>query len=176
MAYQGTQNVEGILTEEKKAIFAGGCFWGTEYYFQRSPGVVSTRVGYTGGHTDNPTYREVCSGSTGHAEALEVVYDANLTDFETLARLFFEIHDPTQVDRQGPDVGTQYRSAVYYLDEDQRAVTERLVDLLKEKDLDVVTEVEPAGTFWPAENYHQQYYDQTGKTPYCHFYTKRFDD
>ncbi len=164
------------MTEKKKAIFAGGCFWGTEYYFQRSPGVVSTRVGYTGGDTDNPTYREVCSGSTGHAEALEVVYDPGVTDFETLARLFFEIHDPTQVDRQGPDVGHQYRSAVFYLDEDQRKVTEKLVDILERKGLDVVTEVEAAGTFWPAENYHQQYYDQTGKTPYCHFYTKRFDD
>lgn len=164
------------MTDYSKAIFAGGCFWGTEYYFQRSPGVISTRVGYTGGHTDEPTYREVCSGSTGHAEALEVVYDPKVTNFETLARLFFEIHDPTQVDRQGPDVGSQYRSAVYYVDDDQRAISERLVEILAAKGLDVATEIEPAGTFWPAENYHQQYYDQTGKSPYCHFYTKRFDD
>ena len=164
------------MADTKRAIFAGGCFWGTEYYFQRSPGVVSTRVGYTGGHSSNPTYKEVCSGTTGHAEALEVEFDPSKTDFETLARLFFEIHDPTQLDRQGPDVGHQYRSAIYYLDDDQRQVSEKLIAILKRKGLNVVTEVEPAATFWPAENYHQQYYDQTGKTPYCHFYTKRFDD
>ncbi len=159
-----------------RAIFASGCFWGTEFYFQKEPGVVSTRAGYIGGHKENPTYREVCSGSTGHAEAIEVVFDPEKTDYETLARLFFETHDPTHVNRQGPDVGEQYRSVVFVLDDDQRAIANRLIGLLKDKGIAVATEVEPAGVFWPAEDYHQKYYENTGGTPYCHFYTKRFDD
>ena len=156
------------------AIFASGCFWGTEYYMKRAEGVLRTRVGYTGGHVDRPSYREVCTGRTGHAEAVEVTFDPTVTDFETLARLFFETHDPTQVDRQGPDIGTQYRSAVFFLDEEQRAAAERLVGLLTDGGLDVVTEIVPAGTFWPAEDYHQDYYGNSGQSPYCHFYTPRF--
>jgi peptide methionine sulfoxide reductase msrA/msrB len=166
---------EDILAKTETAIFAGGCFWGVEHYFQRAAGVVSTRVGYTGGHTEDPTYREVCSGTTGHAEALEVVFDPTETSYETLARLFFETHDPTQLNRQGPDVGPQYRSAVFYLDDDQKSTAEHLIDLLGEKGYEVVTDVEPASTFWPAEDYHQRYYENSGKSPYCHFYTPRFD-
>lgn len=158
----------------KRAIFAGGCFWGVEYYFQKAKGVLGTRVGYIGGTKENPTYKEVCYKNTGHAEALEVVYDPAQTDFETLARLFFEIHDPTQVNRQGPDIGDQYRSAVFYLDEEQKAVTEKLIGLLREKGYDVATQVVAATTFWPAEEYHQQYYEKKGSKPYCHAYTKRF--
>ncbi len=157
------------------AIFAGGCFWGVEHYIQAAPGVVGTRVGYTGGLKDNPTYQEVCTGRTGHAEALEVIFDPTKTSFETLARLFFETHDPTQQDRQGPDVGSQYRSAIYYRDEAQKATVLSLIEILRARGYDVVTEVEPASTFWPAEKYHQRYYEKTGKTPYCHFYTPRFD-
>jgi peptide methionine sulfoxide reductase msrA/msrB len=160
--------------ESKRAIFASGCFWGTEYHFQRTDGVLSTRVGYIGGHLDNPTYREVCSGRSGHAEATEVVYDPEKTDFETLARLFFETHDPTQVNRQGPDVGDQYRSEVFYLDDEQKEVTERLIRLLEEKGLRVATKLTPESQFWPAEEYHQKYYDKTGHSPYCHIYTRRF--
>ena len=167
--------LEDILDKTETAVFAAGCFWGVEHYLQRAEGVISTRVGYTGGHKENPTYREVCTGATGHAEAIEVVYDPEKTNYETLARLFFETHDPTQRNRQGPDVGHQYRSGVYYLNEDQKMVAERLIGLLRNKGYDVVTEVEPATTFWPAEEYHQQYYDKTGKSPYCHFYTPRFD-
>ena len=163
------------MADTEKAIFAGGCFWGVEHYFLGADGVKSTRVGYTGGHKQNPTYKEVCSGTTGHAEAIEVEYDPDETSYEVLARLFFETHDPTQLDRQGPDVGSQYRSAVYYLDEMQREIAEDLIGRLRAKGYDVVTEVEPATTFWPAEDYHQRYYEYTGKTPYCHFYTKRFD-
>ena len=137
--------------------------------------MIGTRVGYTGGQTDEPTYEEVCSGRTGHAEALEVVFDPKETSYETLARLFFETHDPTQLNRQGPDVGHQYRSAVYYQDEAQKTTAESLIEILRSKGYDVVTEVEPATTFWPAEGYHQRYYEKTGKTPYCHFYTPRFD-
>lgn len=157
-----------------RAIFAGGCFWGVEHYYLKAEGVLKTQVGYIGGHKKNPTYKEVCTTDTGHAEAMEVIYDPEKTDFETLARLFFEIHDPTQLNRQGPDIGPQYRSAVYYLDEEQKAITEKLIGILKEKGFDVVTEVEKATKFWPAEDYHQQYYEKTGKQPYCHFYTKRF--
>jgi len=163
------------MAESKIAIFASGCFWGTEYHFQRAQGVLSTRVGYTGGHTDNPTYREVCSGTTGHAEAIEVTYDPEKVDYETLAKLFFETHDPTQVGGQGPDIGDQYRSVVFYLDETQRAITDKLIGILVDLGYDVATTIEPASKFWPAEDYHQHYYDKTGKTPYCHIFTPRFE-
>ena len=158
----------------QRAIFAGGCYWGVEYYFQNAPGVISTRVGYTGGTKPNPTYEEVCRHDTGHAEALEVVFDPAKTTFEALARLFFEIHDPTQVNRQGPDIGDQYRSAVFYLDDAQRQTTEKLIALLREKGLNVATLVVPATEFWPAEDYHQRYYEKKGATPYCHVRVKRF--
>lgn len=156
------------------AIFAGGCFWGVEYYLQKKPGVISVVSGYIGGHKKNPTYQEVCSGSTGHYEAVEVTFDPSLITFEELATLFFEIHDPTQWNHQGPDWGEQYRSSVFYRNEEQKQTTEKLIGILKEKGYKVVTEVKPATTFWKAENYHQDYYDHKGSTPYCHGYTKRF--
>lgn len=156
------------------AIFAGGCFWGVEYYFQKARGVISTQVGFIGGHTQNPTYKEVCTGATGHAEAIQVIYDPSQATYEDMAKLFFEIHDPTQVNRQGPDIGLQYRSAVFYQNNTQRMTAEKLIGILRAKGLNVVTEVVPAGTFWPAEDYHQQYYEKNGHSPYCHFYTKRF--
>jgi len=154
--------------QSEKAIFASGCFWGTEYYFQDAPGVVSTTVGYTGGHSDDPTYEQVCSNRTGHAEAVEVEYDSSKTSFEELAKLFFETHDFTQHNRQGPDVGKQYRSVIFYLNEQQREVATRLVQELEKKSYDVKTEIVPAGKFWPAEEYHQDYYEKKGKAPYCH--------
>ncbi len=158
----------------KRAIFAAGCFWGVEYHLQTAPGVISTSVGYTGGKTESPTYEEVCSHGTGHAEAVEVTYDSQKTDFETLAKLFFEIHDPTEVDRQGPDVGDQYRSAIFYLNEDQKKTAEKLIAMLEDKGLDVATEVVPAGEFYDAEEYHQDYYIKTGNAPYCHARVDRF--
>ena len=164
------------MAESKIAIFASGCFWGTEYHFQRAPGVLSTKVGYIGGRTDDPTYREVCTGTTGHAEAIEVVYDPDKVDYETLTKLFFETHDPTQVGGQGPDIGDQYRSVVFYLDDDQKETTEKLIGVLRGLGYKVATAVEPATRFWPAENYHQHYYDSTGKTPYCHIYRPLFGD
>lgn len=163
-----------MKTDLKKAYFAGGCFWGVEYYFQKLDGVIETKVGYMGGHTEHPTYEEVCEKNTGHAETMEVTYDDSKVSYESLAKLFFEIHDPTQKNRQGPDVGDQYRSAVFYTDSAQKATAEKLVSLLKQKGFDVVTEVTKAGPFWEAEGYHQKYYAKNGHEPYCHVRTKRF--
>jgi len=160
----------------EKAIFASGCFWGTEYYMQKAPGVISTRVGYTGGNVPNPTYQQVCTGTTGHAESVEVTYDPNKTSYEKLAKLFFETHDFTQINRQGPDIGHQYRSAIFYLNDEQKDIAIKLVNILFEKGKKVATEITPAGTFWPAEEYHQQYYDKNSKRPYCHAYRPIFDE
>ena len=160
--------------KQDTAIFAGGCFWGVEYYLEQAPGVLNVESGYIDGHTDHPTYQDVCSYTTGYAEAVQVVFDPSKTDYETLARLFFEIHDPTQVDRQGPDVGDQYRSAVFYRTEEQKQIAEKLIDLLEKKGYDVATEVKLASKFWPAEEYHQNHYERKGGKPYCHKYEKRF--
>jgi len=157
-----------------RAIYAGGCFWGVEYFMQKNDGVISVTSGYIGGHTDNPTYKEVCYEDTGHAEAVEVVFDPKLVSYEELTRLFFEIHDPTQVDRQGPDIGDQYRSEIFYVDDEQKRIAEELIKTLKDKGYKVATKVTKATTFWPAEDYHQDYYDNKGTLPYCHGYTKRF--
>ncbi|MCX8054853.1 MAG: bifunctional methionine sulfoxide reductase B/A protein [Ignavibacteria bacterium] len=162
------------VSKTQKAIFAAGCFWGVEYYFKTAPGVLRTRVGYTGGTTVNPTYQEVCTNTTGHAEAIEVIFDPEKTNFEELCKLFFEIHDPTQLNRQGPDVGEQYRSAVFYLNQEQKQTTEKLINILKEKGLNVVTQVVPATPFYEAEEKHQDYYSKTGSKPYCHFRIKKF--
>ncbi len=156
------------------AYFAGGCFWGVEHYLNNAEGVISARSGYMGGHLDNPNYQEICDGQTGHVEAVEVVFDPTVISYDKLARLFFEIHDPTQVDRQGPDVGHQYRSAIFYTDDHQKQVAAELIGILKAKGFPVVTELAPADKFWPAEDYHQDYYGKTGRTPYCHAYQKRF--
>jgi peptide methionine sulfoxide reductase msrA/msrB len=156
------------------AIFAGGCFWGVEYYMHKIKGVKSVISGYTGGHKDHPTYEEVCTGTTGHYEAVEVVFDPSITNYETVARMFFEIHDPTQWNHQGPDFGIQYRSAVFYRNENQKQIAEKLIKLLDDKGLKVVTEVKKASTFWKAEDYHQEYYEHKGTLPYCHGYVKRF--
>ena len=164
---------EAAATTET-AIFAGGCFWGVEYLLEQQPGVLSVEAGYTGGRTDRPTYEEVCSHTTGHAEAVRVTFDTSKVSYETLARLFFEIHDPTQIDRQGPDIGDQYRSEIFYTSPEQRAVAERLIALLRSKGYRVATRVTPAGPFWPAETSHQDYYRRRGTLPYCHAYTRRF--
>ncbi len=156
------------------AYFAGGCFWGMEHLLQEVDGVTEVRSGYMGGRTEEPTYHEVASGRTGHAETVEVVYDPTRVTFEGLARLFFEIHDPTQVDRQGPDTGSQYRSAIFYAGNEQKLAAEKLIGILKGKGYDVATEVTEAGRFWEAEEYHQDYYEKSGGRPYCHTRQKRF--
>ena len=158
----------------EKAILASGCFWGVEYHLQKIPGVIETTVGYTGGHKDKPTYKEVCTGTTGHAEAVEVVFDPEKVSFETICKVFFETHDPTQVDGQGPDIGDQYRSEIFYVNDNQKVVSEKLIAILREKGYDVVTKLTPATKFWIAEDYHQDYYDHKGSTPYCHIYKKKF--
>ena len=155
-------------------LLGGGCFWGMEFYFKKLEGVISSKVGYSGGHVANPTYHQVCSDTTGHAEVIQIIYDTNKVDFETIAKLFFEIHDPTQTNRQGPDVGSQYRSVLYYENEKQREVAEKLVNQLKNKGFKVVTEISKAKPFYEAEDYHQDYYGKESGKPYCHFRVKRF--
>jgi len=158
----------------KKAYFAGGCFWGMEYYFQDVEGVISTNVGFMGGEAENPTYKEVSKGDTGHIETLEVVFDETKTNFETVAKLFFEIHDPTQINRQGPDIGERYSSVIFYSDNGQKEISERLISILRGKSYKVVTKVIKAEVFWKAEKYHQKYYTKKGGTPYCHVKRKIF--
>ena len=158
-----------------RATFAGGCFWGVEYYLQQAKGVIAATSGYCGGTKENPTYTEVCTKTTGHYEAVEVIYDPKQTSFETLAKLFFEIHDPTQANGQGPDLGPQYRSAIFYGSEADKATAQKLIAQLERKGYRVVTQLLPTSPFWPAEALHQDYYFYKGKTPYCHRPVKRFD-
>jgi peptide methionine sulfoxide reductase msrA/msrB len=156
------------------AIFAGGCFWGVDYYLKKAPGVVSVTSGYTGGTVKNPTYQEVCTGNTGHAEAVKVVYDPQKTTYDKLLRLFLEIHDPTQVGGQGPDIGDQYRSEIFYLNDEQKNIAQTDFNILRTKGYKIATALTKASEFYPAEAYHQDYYFKNGKTPYCHKYTQRF--
>lgn len=149
------------------AIFAAGCFWSVQAAFDAVPGVFSTRVGYIGGTTANPSYEQVSSGKTGHAEAVEVTYDPKLVSYEQLLNVFFKIHNPTTLNRQGPDIGTQYRSAIFYLNEKQKsAAVDKITELKRQKAFSapIVTEVVPAKTFYPAEDYHQDYLKKRGKT------------
>ncbi len=156
------------------AIFAGGCFWGVEYFLQKSDGVISVTSGYIGGHVKNPSYKEVCTGNTGHAEAVKVIYDPQKTSYDKLLKLFLEIHDPTQVGGQGPDIGDQYRSELFYMNSDQKIIAEKNIKILKDKGMNIATKVTKASEFYPAETYHQNYYFNNGKIPYCHAYVKRF--
>jgi peptide-methionine (S)-S-oxide reductase len=146
------------------AIFAGGCFWCTESEYRAQPGVLFTRVGYIGGHMDNPKYDDTHDSKSGHAEAVEVTYDPKKTDYETLVRYFMiDAHDPTQLNRQGPDVGTQYRSAIFYANDEEKATAQKVIDDLtaqKKYSKPIVTTLEKAGTFWVGEDYHQQYYEK----------------
>ena len=146
------------------AIFAAGCFWGVQFYFDEVPGVLETEVGYIGGHVDNPSYELVCTHTTGHAEATKIVYDPAKIGYETLLRHFFRMHDPTQLNRQGPDVGDSYRTAIFYLNDEQKAEAQKMIDELNKTEFKgkIVTSLEKASTFWPAEDYHQKYSARTG--------------
>ena len=165
--------IEKARTEE--AIFAGGCFWGVEHHFENLKGVLSAVSGYTGGRTKNPTYKQICTGNTGHAEAVKVTYDPEKISYEQLAKLFFEIHDPTQVKRQGPDIGSQYRSVVFYADEKQKQIAEKLIAQLKKNGHKVATELAPASAFYTAEAYHQDYFERHPNRPTCHIRVPRFE-
>lgn len=158
----------------KKAYFAGGCFWGVEYHFEKIEGVKEVISGFMGGHMKNPGYYDVIGKDTGHLETVEVVYDPSKVSYETLARTFFEIHDPTQEDGQGPDIGSQYLSAAFVNNEQERETIENLIDILEKKGYKIATKVKPAKPFYRAEAYHQDYYERKGSTPYCHRRVKRF--
>jgi len=160
--------------DQKICYFAAGCFWGVEYYFEHFEGVYSAVSGYMGGDTFNPDYESVCSGMTGHLEVIKVEYDNKKTSFEKLAKHFFEIHDFTQTNGQGPDIGSQYLSAIFYKDEEQRNISLELIDELENKGFKVATTLREATTFYEAEDYHQDYYDRHQKVPYCHTYKKIF--
>lgn len=152
-------------TENKKAVFAAGCFWGVESTFQQMEGVKTTTVGYIGGKVKNPSYELVCTGLTGHAEAVEVEYNPQVVSFETLLDTFFQLHDPTTINRQGPDVGTQYRSAAYFSNNEEKKIIENKIDALNESgkfSSKVVTEIEAISEFYDAEDYHQDYYKKRG--------------
>lgn len=155
------------------ATFAAGCFWGVEHTFRQTPGVLDARVGYTGGQTENPTYEQVCSGRTGHAEAVEVVFDPEQVSFKQLLEIFWGLHDPTQVNRQGPDVGSQYRSAIFCHTAEQQEAAERSKAALAESgrfSRPIATEIVPAAPFFAAEDYHQQYFAKKGIAPTCHLH------
>lgn len=155
------------VTKTENAIFAEGCFWGIEDKFRKTPGVISTEVGYTGGHAKKPTYKQVCTDETGHAEAVKITFDPTLISYEGLLKVFFSIHDPTQVNRQGPDIGRQYRSAIFYYNDEQKMAAEKIVKELESTHRlgkSIATEIVPASKFNKAEEYHQQYYEKRKKT------------
>lgn len=166
------QNEEETM---KKAYFAGGCFWGVEYYFQRQKGVKSVVSGYMGGFVANPNYELVSSGNSGHLEVVEVIFDENIVSYEDLAKLFFEIHDFTQTNGQGPDIGSQYLTAIFYTDENQKNIAQKLIIELEKMGYKVATTLYPEVTFYKAEDYHQNYYNRHNKMPYCHSYKKIFN-
>jgi peptide methionine sulfoxide reductase msrA/msrB len=161
---------------EKVAYFAGGCFWGVEHFMEKIDGVLEVESGFMGGRGENPSYEEVSSGKTGHLETVRVRYDPRRVGFEALAKRFFEIHDPTQADGQGPDLGEQYLSAVFVHDDEERAIVVKLMERLRSRGFAVVTQTRPVTTFTRADDHHQDYYARNGKTPYCHAPVARFGD
>ena len=163
-----------LNTNLKTAIFAAGCFWGVEYHFSKTKGVIKAISGYTGGKTENPTYKEVCRGDTGHIEAVKVVYDDKIIKYEDLVKLFFEIHDFEQEGGQGPDIGEQYESYIFYANEKEKQIANKTINALKKKGYAPQTKLKQAKEFYKAETYHQNYYDKKGGEPYCHVRRKVF--
>ncbi len=158
------------MRDHKKATFGGGCFWGIESAFRQLDGVIDAVSGYMGGSVENPTYRMVCTDRTGHAEVVQVEYDPSRVSYDQLLELFWEIHDPTTLNRQGPDIGTQYRSAIFFHDGEQKAAAEASLSRLAKSHKfgrPIVTQIVPAGEFYPAEEYHQRYYEKAGIEPHC---------
>ena len=153
----------------QKALFGGGCFWCTEAVFLQLKGVTHSTSGYAGGHTTNPTYDDICRGDTNHAEVILVEFDETQILYEQLLNVFFAIHDPTTLNRQGNDVGTQYRSVSYYFDDEQKLEAEKMIQSLKDEDLNIVTDLSPVPTFYPAEEYHQNYFAKNPTQGYCNF-------
>ena len=158
-----------------KAYFAGGCFWGVEYHFENLDGVSNVVSGFMGGDVKNPSYRDVVRGNSGHLEVVEITYDPKKVSYESLAKLFFEIHDPTQANGQGPDIGSQYLSAVFVSNKSERKTIKKLIGILSSQGLKIATKVKDIKPFYKAENYHQDYYQRKGSQPYCHAYVKRFE-
>jgi peptide methionine sulfoxide reductase msrA/msrB len=160
--------------QTEQAILAAGCFWGVEYYFKKLPGILTTEVGYSGGTLANPTYRDVCEHRGGHMEVIRVSYDPLVVSYLEVLKYFFEIHDFTQYDGQGPDIGPQYQSAIFCYDEEQKTIANKIILQLQDRGYKVATTVFKASTFWVAEKYHQDYYQINQKEPYCHFWQKKF--
>ena len=167
-------NENNIPQNAKYAYFASGCFWGTEYWFEKNKGIYSVVSGYAGGHKANPTYQEVCTGLTGHLEAVRVCYNPDETTYDDLVKLFFETHNFSQKNGQGPDIGPQYLSAIFYQTNEEKEIAEKYIKILKEKYQVVATTVREYKNFYEAEDYHQNYYAKKGSIPYCHFYKKIF--
>jgi peptide methionine sulfoxide reductase msrA/msrB len=170
-----TEQTHAKANPIQKAYFAGGCFWGVEYYLEKIKGVKEVTSGFMGGHVKNPGYDDVVRKNTGHLETVEVLYDPSKVSYETLAKTFFEIHDPTQTDGQGPDLGSQYLSAVFVNNKEERETVNRLISILESKGLKIATKVLDKAPFYPAEEYHQDHYVRKGGTPYCHRRVKRFN-
>ena len=162
------------VLDTRELIVAGGCFWGVDYHLRRIPGVLTVEVGYCGGALPNPSYSDICTGKTGHYEAVRVLFDVNRTNIHDVLKRFFEIHDPTQAEGQGPDIGHQYQSAVFYHTQEEHDEAVSLIQQLEKKGYHVVTKLLPADIFWPAETYHQDYYTKQGIGPYCHQPVERF--
>ncbi|VVB98668.1 Peptide methionine sulfoxide reductase MsrA [uncultured archaeon] len=159
-------NMARKTAAREAAIFAGGCFWGVEEEFRKLPGIIETKAGYSGGHTQRPTYEEVCSGTTGHAEAVQIIFDPEKISYDELLKVFWESHDPTTLNRQGPDIGTQYRSAIFFSSQEQQKMAEKSKSSLEKSGKylhkRIVTQIVPAAEFWPAEEYHQKYLLKAG--------------
>lgn len=162
------------VSDTEETILAAGCFWGVEYYLQKLPGVLKTEVGYSGGALNSPTYKDVCASRGNHLEVIRVIYDHNVIDYAQVLKYFFEIHDFTQINGQGPDIGSQYLSAVFYYDNRQKEIALQIIEQLTNRGYKVATTIRPVSTFWVAEDYHQNYYICNNKEPYCHSWQKKF--
>ncbi len=168
--------LDQTVQDTEELIVAGGCFWGVEYHLQQLPGVLLAESGYTGGHVDNPYYELVCNGQTGHYEAVRVLFDGEKITCKRVLTRFFNIHDPYQTNGQGPDHGPQYRSAIFYHNKEQETIAKALLQRLKQKSGKLATQLLPTQPFWPAELYHQDFYEKQGNKPYCHSFVERLSE